>query len=186
MVCWQSLHSVGVVTILSYPYCDYAMPFNLFVWWCSVTPFFCLFWSVSFLLYVIWFCQIHFAYNITWLLCAVVFYIIFHGVCVMRIIGYILVGVLFFYICTTIYVSIFYSPCSIYSCGVFIFLPSYILYTYFLVHITPGFTFSQLCEIYPWLDENFWGCMHMCFTICSYMCIFEICLHDINYNIWYH
>ena len=28
----------------------------------------------------------------------------------------------------------------------FIFLSFYILYTYFLVHITPGFAFSQLCE----------------------------------------
>ena len=28
----------------------------------------------------------------------------------------------------------------------FIFLSFYIFYTYFLVHIAPGFAFSQLCE----------------------------------------
>ena len=49
----------------------------------------------------------------------------------------------------------------------------YILYTYFFVDITANFSFYQLCEFYPWLDENFWGCMHMCFTICSYMCILK-------------
>ena len=62
--------------------------------------------------------QIHFAYNITWLLCSVVFwYMILHGVYVIGIMGYILVGVLFFCICTTTYVCISYSPCSMYSCG---------------------------------------------------------------------
>ena len=61
MVCLQSLHSVGVVTILCCFYSDYAMP---------------LIYSG----YVILFCNpfgliilMDFAYNITWLLCSVVF-----------------------------------------------------------------------------------------------------------------
>ena len=45
----------------------------------------------------------------------------------------------------------------------FIFLSFYILYSYFLVHITPGFAFSQLCE----------GGVHMYFIIYSYMCILK-------------
>ena len=33
--------------------------------------------------------------------------------------------------------------------------------------------FSHLCEFYPHLDENFWGCVHMHFIICSNMWILK-------------
>ena len=56
----------------------------------------------------------------------------------------------------------------------FYFFPSYFfLYSCFLVHIAPGFIFSQLSKHLPQLDETFGGCMHMYFIICSYMCILK-------------
>ena len=64
------------------------------------------------------------------------------------------------------------------------FFPScYILCSYFLVHIAPGFTFSQLCEHYPRLDENFWGVYAYVFHHMQLYVYFEICVLNISYLI---
>ena len=44
---------------------------------------------------------------------------------------------------------IFHYPCNVHSCGICLFSILLYLYAYFFVHITPSFTFCQLCEIYP-------------------------------------
>ena len=59
----------------------------------------------------------------------------------------------------------------------FIFL-LYILYAYFLIHIALCFTFYQLCEIYPQLDENFWGVYAYVSYLMQLYVHFEICLLD--------
>ena len=192
MVCLQSLHSVGVVTILGCLYSIFTMPFILFCIMYSdlFCNHFCLFLLIDFLFYYMWFwfCKsishiiLHSSYFLLFF-----WYMILHSVCVIRIMGCTLVGVLFFCICTNTYVCISYSPCSMYSCDFFYFPIIFIFcIPYFLVHITPSFTFSKLCEIYPWLDENFWGDVCMCLNICSYMCILKYVYHDINYHRWYH
>ena len=45
-----------------------------------------------------------------------------------------------------------------------------ILYAYFLVGMTPSFTLSQLCDIYPQLDENLWG-VYACVLPYAAICI---------------
>ena len=66
----------------------------------------------------------------------------------------------------------------------FLFFPSScILYTYFLVHIIPGFAFSQLCVFYPRLDENFWGVYAYVFHHMQLYVHFEICILNIIYHI---
>ena len=67
---------------------------------------------------------------------------------------------------------------------VFVYFPSfYILYAYFFAHITPSFTFYQLCEIYPQLHENFWGVYAYVVHHMQPYVYFEIYLHNINYHI---
>ena len=54
-------------------------------------------------------------------------------------------GVLFFCLHTTTYVCISHDPYNMYPSIFFIFPFICILYSYFLVHIAPSFTFSQMC-----------------------------------------
>ena len=77
-------------------------------------------------------------------------------------------------VCVPPPIGMFHSPCSVYPCGIYLFSVHFILclsislYTY-----TPSFTFCQLCDIYPQMNEKVWGCMHKCFIICSQMCILK-------------
>ena len=65
------------------------------------------------------------------------------------------------------------------------FYSCHVLCACFLIHIyTPSFPSSHLCEFYPHLDENFWGCMHMQ-HMQLYVC-FEICILNILYYIGCH
>ena len=126
--------------------------------WFILTCFFFIICNFVWYSMVIMFC--FFIYNITWCMC--------YGI-----MDYILVGVLFFCICTTTYDCISYSPCNVYSYG-FLYFP-FILY--FCVPISgctqPHVLLFPNCVKFNNWDENFWGCMHMCFTICSYMCILK-------------
>ena len=100
----------------------------------------------------------------------VLLYMILYGVYIMGITGYILGGVLFLCICFIVLVMYIYV--------VFISFPSfYILYAYFFVHITLVFLSAKLCDfIYNWM-KTLRRCMHMCSTICSYMCVLKyICI----------
>ena len=66
---------------------------------------------------------------------------------------------------------IFYCPCNVCPCVICCFPYFYILYAYFFVHICPSFSFYQLWEIYPQLDENFGG---VCICVLPYAatCVF--------------
>ena len=119
--------------------------------WCYfvsfLTFFYFFFGLLHVLLYVFWFCHLCFTYDITWFDIWLFLFLLLHGVCVVGIMGYLLVGVLFFCLCTTTYVCISYDPYNMYPYTFFYFFPFiYILYSYFLVHIAPGFTFSHLCD----------------------------------------
>ena len=96
---------------------------------------------------------------------------ILHGVYIIGIMGYILVGgliLLFMYhhLCVHFLVLVMYIQVVFISFTYF-----YILYAYFFVHITPSFSFYQLCDTYPRLDENLWGCMHICLPYTA-ICVF--------------
>ena len=108
---------------------------------------------------------------------------ILHGVYITGIMGYILVGgpiLLFMYHHLCVYFIVLVTYIHV----VFISFPSfYILYAYFLVHITPSFSFYQLYETYPWLDENFWRVYAYVFYHMQLYVCFEICLLNINYPI---
>ena len=72
---------------------------------------------------------------------------ILHGIYIMGIMDYILVGGSY----SSVYVPppMYFLVLVMYIHVVFVSFPSiYILYVYFFVHITPSFTFYQLCEIY--------------------------------------
>ena len=102
---------------------------------------------------------------------------ILHGVYIMGIMGYILVGGLIL-LCMYHHLHIYFIVLVVYVHVVFVYFPSfYILYAYFFVHITPSFTFYQLCEIFPQLDEIFWGVYAYVFQymqLCVYFEIFYI------------
>ena len=138
MVCLQSLHSVGVVTI-SIP-CSYTMPFLVISLFNS--PFWVFFFGLlPVLLYVIWFCLIYLTYDITWFDFLLFLFLILHGVCIMGIMGYYLVGVY-----SSVYVPppMFVSPVVlIVYIPMFFFIFPFILcfVSYFLVHISPRFCF---------------------------------------------
>ena len=78
---------------------------------------------------------------------------ILHGVCIMGIVNYILVGCLIllfmyhhlrvYFLVLVMYILVLFLIVNL-SRNMFC-----ILYAYFLVGITPSFTFSQLCDIYP-------------------------------------
>ena len=87
----------------------------------------------------------YFTYDITWFDVLFFLLLILHGVCVMGIIGYILVGGSY----SSVYVPppLFASPVVlvVYIPMFSLFFPSsYILYTYFLVHIYPRFCFFPI------------------------------------------
>ena len=64
-------------------------------------------------------------------------------------------------------ICMFLSPCSVYPCGIYLHFCIFILCMPISLYAhTPIFTFFQLCGIYPQWDENFGGCMHMCYIIC--------------------
>ena len=77
---------------------------------------------------------------------------------------------------TSVYIPppmyIFHCPCNVYSCGICFF--SILLYfvCLFFVHITPSFSFYQLCDIYPQLDENFFGGVCICVSPYAATCVF--------------
>ena len=100
-------------------------------------------------------------------------FLILHGVCEMGFIGYFWWGVLFFCLCTTTYVCISCSPCSIYS-HFFIFpFMLYFVYLFLNPHIPQVLLFPNSVIItHAWM-KTFGGCMHMYFIICSYMCILK-------------
>ena len=123
-------------------------------------------------------------------LCIDFLYMILHGVYIMGIMGYILVEhliLLFIYH----HLCVYFIFLVMYILVLFLVVYQsrnmfYILYAYFFIDISSSFSFYQLCEIHPQLDENFWGCLHMCFTICSYMYALKTCLLNMNYPIQYH
>ena len=81
------------------------------------------------------------------------------------------------------HICVFCCPFDVYSCGICIFPSFYVLYAYFFVNIATSFTFYQLCEIYPQLDENFWAVYAYVFHHMQLYVHFEICLHNINYHV---
>ena len=101
------------------------------------------------LLYVIWFCQIHFAYDITWFDDLFFVYLITWCMCYGDYRLYLGGGSY-----SSVYVPppVFVSPVVLVVCihmffiSPFILYLSYVWYAYFLVHISPGFAFSQFCE----------------------------------------
>ena len=154
MVCLQSLHSVGVVTISFHIFHIYPIRFVFF-------GFLFFYWSASCLLYVLWISSIYFAYNITWFALCILFpfsFLLLHGVYIVGIMGFVWWGVLFCCICTTTSLSISCSPYNVYS-SIFFCL---VLYAYFFFHISPYFCFFSLCVcfVHTWM-KTFGGCMHM-------------------------
>ena len=134
MVCLQSLHSVGVVTISFHIFhiCPLRFVFFGFIFYCSA----------SCLLYVLWL-FFYFTYNITWVALCILFpfsFLLLHGVYVVGIMGFVWWEVLFFCVCTTTSLSIPCIPYNVYSsifflsCFVCLFL---LLYAYFFFHICP-------------------------------------------------
>ena len=126
--------------------------------------------------------QIHFTYNITWLFSVVLVSDITWCICYRDYGLHFGGGVLFFCLCTTTYVCIslilVVYILVIFSCNMF-----YILYAYFFVHISPSYTFYQLCEIYPQLDENFWGVYAYMFYHMQLYVYSELCL--LKYKLFY-
>ena len=158
MVCLQSLHSVGVVTIsISFWLLYYALYFVLLNIFCSVQyPF----WFVSFgrfpiLLYVI----LVFAKSIL--------HIILHGYYVLLFLIYDIYMLIICY-----HVCISYCPYNVCPCGI-IHFPSFIFsvpiswFTYPPVSLFP----NCVAFIHDWM-KTFGGCMHMCFTtlLCKAVC----------------
>ena len=99
-----------------------------------------------------------------------------HGVCVVGIMGYLLVGgliLLFMYHHLCLY-CISYDPCDMYPYIFFLFFPSFMFcipifwYTLPLVLLFLNCVYSN----HNWM-KTFGGCMHMYFIICSYMCILK-------------
>ena len=160
MVCLQSLHSVGVVTI--------TFPSVFFFCYALV----CL---VPFFLFVVCFLALLILLHVIlhgFILLFISFLLILHGVCVMGAMGSFLVGSLIPLFIYHHHVYVF--PVALMICiPAFFSLPSfYVLCTYFLIHIPPLFFLLPLCVgfIHAWM-KTFGGCMHMHFIICSYMCV---------------
>ena len=112
---------------------------------------------------------------------------ILHGVYIIGIMNYILVGgliLLFMYHHLCVYFLILVMYILVLFLIVYLSrYTSFILYSYFFVDISPSFTLSQLCEIYPQLNENFWGVYAYVFHHMQLYVCFEICLLNINYPI---
>ena len=166
MVCLQSQHSVGVVTIA----CLQCFP---------DTP--CLVWNLlfcsCFVVCVLDFLYIYFAYNITWF---VVYLFIAMFVFVLDITWCMYYKDYGFYFGGGSYSSVYVPPplfvfpvVLIVCVPAFFSPPCYVLCAYFFIHICPWFSFCPLCEFYPHLDENLWGGVHMLFIICSHMWILK-------------
>ena len=95
------------------------------------------------------------------------FSLILHGVYILGIIGYILVGgliLLFTYHHLCMYFLL--SPSNMYS---FLFFSCYVVCTYSFFKYAPSFSFAHLCEFYPHLDEKLLG--GVCTCILSYAAI---------------
>ena len=110
-----------------------SMPFHVYspfgVFFVCLLSFFS-FGLLHVLLYVFWFCHLFVISFLHIILHGLVFsyflFLILHGACVVGIMGYLLVGVLFFYLCTTTYVCISYDPYNMYPYIFFYFFPSFI------------------------------------------------------------
>ena len=161
MVCLQSLHSVGVVTISFHIF--HICPSGLFS---LAFIFFC--WSASCLLYVLWISSIYFAYNITWFALCILFpfsFLLLHGVYIVGIMGFVWWGVLFCCICTTTSLSIPCSPYNVYSSILFSVLFCMLIssFTY-----PPIFAFSSFVCVFSMLGWKLLGGVCIC-IICSYV-----------------
>ena len=122
-----------------------------------------LIWSVCMFCYF-------FIYEITWYI---------YGVGIM---GYILVGVLFFCICTATYVCISYCPNNVYPCGI-IYFPSFIFcMLIFLDSHMPGFFFFPIVWNLSTIGWKLWGGYAYVFHHMQLYVHFEICLLDMNYS----
>ena len=135
---------MGVVTKTMCLLIFYAMPCNKFYLNGYVLY---LFWFASYLLllYVILILQVHLIYNITWLFMCALFVDYITWCMYYRDYGLHFGGgliLLFMYHHLCVY---FINPCSIYpcciSCNIKGWTLFYILYAYFLVHISPSFSF---------------------------------------------
>ena len=153
MVCLQSLHSVGVVTI---GLIIFGMPFHV----CYL-----VIWLFVFVLHMVLhgFCfYIYFSF----------FFLLLHGLCVMGIMSYVLVeGLILLFMYHLLYV---YFLLSLIICIPSFFSSCYALCAYFFFHICPWVFLFPFCVsfIHAWM-KTFGGCMHMHFIICSYMWILK-------------
>ena len=68
----------------------------------------------------------------------------------------------------------FDNPCSVYSCGICLSFDPIIFCMPISLFTQPLVLLSTNCVkfIHDW-TKTFGGCMHMCFTICSYMCVLK-------------
>ena len=189
MVCLQSLHSVGVVSI-SITFVVILCPFLWSV--CLMllyNPFeFFSFGLLPVFFYLVWFCHIYFTYDITWFDVLLFLFLILLVVCVMGIMGYILGGSYSsVYVPPPVFVSpvvlVIYIPMTF-----FLFFPFHIMFGILIswYSFTPCFAFSHLCDFFPWLDENFWGVYAYVFHHMKLYVHFEICVLNIIYHIWCH
>ena len=128
MVCLQSLHSVGVVTISFHIFL--ICPFR-FVFFCFIF----FYWSASCLLYVLWL-FFYFTYNITWVAFCILFpfsFLLLHGVYIVGIMG--LFGGRSY---SAVYVP---PPLCLFPVVLIMYIPPsffcYVLYAYFFFHICP-------------------------------------------------
>ena len=147
MICLQSLHSVGVVTIQSFILCPICLvPFGYFITW-------------------LYFCIIIILHGF------VLFFFFFalHGVCVVRIMGYVFGGGSY----STVYVP---PPFYVFPMVFMLHILSFFFFSVFCVLIsfsisTPVFSFSNLCVFFHAWMKTFGGCGCIC-IICSPIHVF--------------
>ena len=136
----QSLHSVGVVTI------SFSDPMPYLVWY----P----------LIIILHGFSLHFSF----------FFLILHAVCIMRIMGYALVGGLIL-----LFMYYHHFMCSLWSlCYIFLhlFFSSMFCVLISSFFCAPEFSFLLfVCFLHTWL-KTFGGCGCICF-ICSHMCVLK-------------
>ena len=129
MVCLQSLHSVGVVTISFHIFhiCPFRFGFFGFIFF---------YWSASCLLYVLWISSIYFTYNITWVALCILFpfsFLLLHGVYIVGIMGFVWWGSY-----SAVYVP---PPLCLFPVVLIMYIPPsffcHVLYACFFFHICP-------------------------------------------------
>ena len=171
MVCLQSQHSVGVVTIgfpSVFPDMTFSclVPFDLFPVFVCHLALLCLFsYNITwFVVYIFCFCFS----TITWCM--------YYGDCELYFGGGSYSSV---YVPPPLYVF----PVVLIVCiPTFFSSPCYVLCTS-LFPYAPCFAFAHLCEFYPHLDENFWGVYIYAFYHMQPYVDFEMCTLNILYYI---